>query len=211
MIGAKMRGLAHGQKAALIVSECQSAIVDPYLAMFPGLAKQVVARDILHKIATLAAACRAAHVPVIHCTVRLLPEASGFAVVLPLRAAMKHNILLRSDRVESTVHPSRSPHASDFVSERHRGIMGFHGTDLGALLRGLDVETVILSGVSTHIAPPGMAIAAINRGFAVIIPEDCTAGSSSDAHEHAVRHIFPILATVTNSVDIIAQLRTPEL
>jgi len=198
------RGLDRGERPALLISECQSAIVDPALAMFTGLAEQVAERGVIPRIASLAGLCRSQGIPVIHCIVRLLPDARGFAARSPLHAIMRRNPLLRTDRPESAIVPELGPDAADIVCERHHGITAFHGTDLEALLRGLEVQTVILAGVSTNVAIPGMAIEAVNRGFSAIIPEDCTAGGSVETHAHAVQHLLPILASVTTS-DIIAE------
>jgi hypothetical protein len=41
----------------------------------------------------------------------------------------------------------------------------FTGTDLDALLRGFGVETIVLSGISTNIAPPGAATEAVAPGL----------------------------------------------
>lgn len=199
----RLHGMDRGERVALLISECQTAIVDPAIAMFRGLADQVTDRGIIARIAALAEICRSSDVPVIHCTVRLLPGARGFTVSSPLHAIMRRNPMLCADRAESAIVPGLAPYPDDVICERHHGITAFHGTDLEALLRGFGVETVILTGVSTNIALPGMAIEAVNRGFSVVIPEDCTAGGSTETHEHAVRHTLPILASITRS-DVVA-------
>ena len=198
------RGLDKGERAALVISECQRGIVDPALAPFRGLAEQVVARDMLRRIADLAAACRGRGIPVVHCIVRLLPDARGFKVSSPLHAIMRRTPYLYANRAESEIHPALAPQGEDIVSERHHGVTGFHGTDLEPLLRGLGVETVVLAGVSTNIALIGMSIEAANRGFSVVIPEDCTAGGTAETHAHSVRHTLPVVASMTSSRDLLA-------
>jgi|GEM_PF-28900 len=208
-MGGRLRGLDRGERAALVISECQLAIVDPALAMFPGLAEQVAARGTLASIDGLAKACREAAIPVVHCVVRLLSDAHGFEPASPLQAIMRRNPLLRHDRLESGLHPAVRVDPTDIVSERRHGITGFHDTGLESLLRGLGVQTVILVGVSTNVALPGMAIEAVNRGFSVVIPDDCTAGGSVETHDHAIRHLLPILATVTDAARIIRHIKSP--
>ena len=41
-----------------------------------------------------------------------------------------------------------------------------------------------------------MPIEAINRGFDVVLPEDCTAGASADTHMFMIEQFFPLVATV---------------
>jgi nicotinamidase-related amidase len=95
------------------------------------------------------------------------------------------------------------------VIRRQHGLSVFHGTELEPTLRALGIQTVILAGVSTNIAIPGSSLEAVNRGFTVVIPEDCTAGAWPEAHEFQVRHTLPLLATVTTSEAIRGALGVP--
>ncbi|WP_157218905.1 cysteine hydrolase [Flavisphingomonas formosensis] len=198
MAKAKLKGIDRGERLALVTSECQSAIVDPAIAMFKGLAEDVEQRGVLPRIAGLAALCRAAAIPVVHCTVRLLPDAYAFPACSPLQAIMKRNPLLRRDRPESWLHRALGADPADIVSDRMHGITAFHGTELESILRGLGVETLLLTGVSTNIALIGTAIEAVNRGFSVVIPADCVAGGTPETHRHSLEYTLPILATVTD-------------
>jgi nicotinamidase-related amidase len=197
------RGLEADRKVALVISECQRAIVDPEIALFPQLGEQVMSRGMLGNIARLADACRLRGIPVIHAIVRLLPDGRGFAKASPLQAMMLRTPLLRADREESAIHPALAPVKTDIVCERRHGLTGFHGTDLDPLLRALGVETVIIAGVSTNIAIVGMAIEAVNRGFSVVIPEDCTAGATAESHRYAIQQTLPVLAAVTTSENVL--------
>ncbi len=200
------RGLEAGRKVALVISECQRCIVDPEISLFPQLGEQVKARGMLDNLVRLADACRLRSRPVIHAIVRVLPDGRGLAKASPLQAMMLRAPLLRADREESAIHPLLGPVATDIVCERRHGITGFHGTDLDPMLRALDVETIILAGVSTNIALIGMAIEAVNRGFSVVIPEDCTAGATAETHRHAIEQTLPMLATVTTSARVMDAL-----
>ncbi len=82
------------------------------------------------------------------------------------------------------------------------GITSFDGTELDAIMRGLRVYTLIQCGVSNALELAGTAIEAVNRGYAVVIPEDCTAGATPESHRHAVEHVLPNLATVCQGVQI---------
>jgi nicotinamidase-related amidase len=195
----RMRGVDRGERLALVTSECQSAIVDPALAMFKGLAEDVERRGVLPRIAGLAGLCRAAGIPVVHCTVRLLSDPRTFHASSPLHSIMKRNPLLRADRPESGLHPALAARSADIISDRTHGITAFHDTELEMILRALGVETILLTGVSTNIALLGTAIEAVNRGFSVVIPADCTAGGTPETHRHSLEHTLPILATITDA------------
>jgi len=199
-------GLDRGQSAALLISECQPAIIDPNIAMFRGLAEAVESRGMLARINNLAACCRDMNVPIIHCIIRISAQEDDFRGASPLQLIMRRNMLLKVDSPASAIHPSVDVQPGDIISERSEGITAFHGSDLESTLRRLCVDTAILTGVSTNIALVGMSIEAVNRGFGVVIPEDCTAGATPETHAHAINHTLPALARITESAAVIAQL-----
>lgn len=61
----------------------------------------------------------------------------------------------------------------------------------------------MLCGVSTNIGIPGSALAGVNRGYQVIVPEDCTAGAWPEAHDFQITHTLPLMATVTTSAELL--------
>jgi nicotinamidase-related amidase len=46
----------------------------------------------------------------------------------------------------------------------------------------------------------------VNRGFEIVLIEDCCASLSQEMHDWSVANIMPVFATVTTSADVIAQL-----
>ena len=141
------RGMDGNARCALVTSECQTAMLDPAIAMFKGLAEAAQARELPNRIASLAVACRRAEVPVIHCTVRLLPDACAFQTASALQAVMRRNPLLQQNRPESGLHPALGAQGTDIISDRMHGITAFYGTELESVLRGLNISTIILTGV----------------------------------------------------------------
>jgi nicotinamidase-related amidase len=182
-------------------------LIDPEHAVFPQLGKQVERRGIVEKIATLAATCRECGVPIVHAVIQLLPGAQAFQVCCKMQALMRRAEKLQQTRPECQIHPGLRPVETDIVCRRMHGITAFYGTELESILRGLKADTVILTGVSTNVAIPGNAIEAVNRGFAVVIPEDCTAGATQESHEFTIREILPLLAAVTQLEALVAVLR----
>lgn len=194
-----MRGLGNSERAALVISECQNGMTNPDCSSNTGLARQAAGRRIIERIAALAGECRSAGVPVVHCT--FVPRADFAATTANclLLGSLRKKGVVHEGRPEAEIHPLLSPQPGDFVISRQHGLSAFHGTELEPVLRASGVQTVILVGVSTNIAIPGTSLEAVNRGYTVVIPEDCTAGAWSEAHEFQVRHTLPLLATVTTS------------
>lgn len=201
-----IKGLEKGQKAALLISECQNAMTRTGYPTVASLSAEVEKRNIVANIAALSARCRENGVRVIHCTIVALPGFSGFKVCSPLMASMKKRGTLVEGNDASAINPQLALQGDDLEIRRRHGVSGFHGTELESILRGLGIETVILCGVSTAIAIPGMTTEAINRGFNVVIPEDCTASGTAESHAFQIRHHLPALACITSSAEVSAAL-----
>lgn len=202
-----VRGLDAGQRAALVINECQNGVVNPRYATLKGLAEQADERGIVGRISVLADAFRATGLPVMHCTIVPRRDWAGMKINCLLLGSIRKDGRTVEGSPQVEIHPGLTPREGDFVLERRRGLTAFHGTELDPLLRNLGVETVVLVGVSTNIAVPGISIEAVNYGYQVVVPEDCVAGGTAETHDFMVRNVLPLLATVTTSADVAAALK----
>ena len=207
-----VRGLDNGERAALVLNECQRGMVDPAVAGNGALAGEIDRRGVVPRLAELAAACRAAGVLVVHSTIVPRADYVGTMRNCLLLASLvkKGSVVAGSPGAE--IHPDLAPQEGDIVLERVHGLTPFHSTELEPVLRSRGVQTVIVTGVSTNVGVPGACLEAVNRGFSVVVPEDCTAGAWPEAHEFQVTHTLPLLATVTSSaavIDVLAGRSAP--
>jgi nicotinamidase-related amidase len=202
-----VRGLEPGKRAALIVNEMQNGIANPAYDDSP-LAGQVTGRGIVARINTLTAAFRAAGAPVIFAVIAAeTPDWAGFRVNCALAARIRRKGLLVSGTEAGAIHDDLVVAPSDIVSRRSHGMAPFTGTALDATLRGYDVDTVVLAGVSTNIALAGACIEAVALGYSVVLAEDCAAGATPETHHMQVTMHLPLLATVTDAGSVTASLR----
>jgi nicotinamidase-related amidase len=201
----RVRGVDRGERCALLISECQTAVIDPEVAMFKDLANAAHDRELPARISALAYQCRAANIPVVHCIVRLTTDKTATANS-PIHSIMRKSPFLYRDHPASGIHPGIKVDPSDNISDRAHGITAFHDSGLDTMLRALGVETVILAGVSTNVALIGASIEAVNRGFSVVVVEDCTAGATPETHAHSIHHTLPILGTVCSTAAIAPHL-----
>ena len=149
-----IRGLERGQRAALIVNECQNAIVSAEFSTNAGLVSEVSSRGVLATIARLAAAFRAASLPVVHSTIVLRADGVGM-----LDACLLLGVLRRKGGVVigtpgAQIHLALKPNGTDYLSQRLHGLTPFHGTELEMVLRSQGVQTVVVAGVSTNVGVP---------------------------------------------------------
>lgn len=201
-----MRGLDRGERAALIINECQNGMVDPAFSGPGGLAGEVVRRGVLDRIAALAAACREQGVLVVHSTIVLRPDGVGTTASCLLLGALVKAGTVVEGRPEAQIAPAVAPQPGDVVVQRLHGLTPFHGTELEWVLRERGVQTVIVTGVSTNVGVPGACLEAVNRGLRAVVPEDCAAAAWPEAQQWQMTHTLPLLATVTTSAEVIAAL-----
>jgi nicotinamidase-related amidase len=201
-----VRGLEPERKAALVVNEFQRGTVDPAVSVLPELAAQADQRAIASRIAWLAEQFRAAGLPVVHTPIVHRPGLEGVPANCQLLGVMKKMRAFEEGSVHVEYHPEVQPASSDFVLTRVAGIIAWHATPLDLLLRNLGVNTVVLTGVSTNLAIPGLTIDAVNRGFSVVIAEDATAGTSPEIHDFVLTRLLPVVATISNTTDIAAAI-----
>jgi len=208
---AAVRGLEPGKRAALVVNEMQNAIANPaYIGT--SLAGQVTERGVVGRINTLTAAFRTAGAPVIFTVIAALrADFEGFRVNCALAANIRRKGHLVAGTANAAIHDDLIVEPSDIVCHRSHGMAPFTGTDLDATLRGYDIETVVLSGVSTNIALPGAATEAVGLGYNVVLAEDCSAGATSETHHMQVTQHLRLLATITDAASVIASLQEGQL
>lgn len=75
--------------------------------------------------------------------------------------------------------PQLSPHEDDFVFLKRR-YSGFFQTGLHLLLRELGVDTVILTGVYSHLCVRHTAADAFYWGFKIIVPKETTTAFTAE-------------------------------
>jgi nicotinamidase-related amidase len=195
-------------RAALLLVEMQNDIVHESNLGEKGLggalAGQVERRGVIPKLVRLAAAARARGVPVVYVNFCGKP---GF----PRPNTRLHRLSASKPRlVEGTwgvrVHEALTPEPQDFVLERTVGVDGSYGTQLYPVLRMLGRTTMLMTGVSTNLAIESIVRASVNRGFDMVVVEDCCASFPQEWHDWTIANIMPLLATVTSSDAVLAAL-----
>lgn len=205
-----LRGLDEGETAALIVAECQRGNVDVEVGGTGGLAEQATERGMVPRIAALAAHCRKLGVPVVHCIKKGRPDRGGSFSNSPLTAVSRKGWSGPDGPRRAEIPKELTPEPDDYIVERLHGLTCFHGSELESILRSLDVKTIIMTGVSTNMNIPGTTLEAVNRGFSVVLPEDCTAGASQKVHEFQIAETLKLLTTLTTADDVMSVLSQKE-
>jgi nicotinamidase-related amidase len=78
-----------------------------------------------------------------------------------------------------------APRPGEYVVRKRR-YSGFYQTELGDLLRTLDVDTLVLTGLQTDCCVAHTAADGFFRGFRIVILEDAVGARTEDGHRRAL-------------------------
>jgi nicotinamidase-related amidase len=175
---------------ALIIIDLQRGIVGRQTVPY-------AAADVVEKCAQLASAFRRQNAPVVYVRVDI---ANVFN--MPVDSPMLPPGSPPPPPDFSELIPEAGFQPGDlFVTKRSWGAFG--STDLEKLLRDRGILTVVIAGIATNFGVESTARSAKDLGFAVVLPEDAMTSLSAEAHHFAVEHIFPRLARVRKSAEIV--------
>jgi len=178
---------------AVVGLEVQQNLLMPETAMIPGLAASATAIGLIDRLATLYASARRVGVRVVYVIDDRRPDGVGAASNLMVDRSMTGS---PGNYGHGPIVAQLSPHPEDIVIKREHGMSGFYTTPLDAYLRNLGVKTVILTGVSANIAVNSTSIEAMNYGYKVIVPDDCTASDPPEYLESLLRYTIRNVALV---------------
>lgn len=184
---------------ALLSMEMQRGVVGD-LSKIDVLVTAIGQGGVIGNLAALMKSARAANVPVVHCNALFRADRRGSAANCPmLSRAMKDPDQILEGSPQTEVLPELGPDPADFVLSRYHGVSPFSGTSLDITLRNLGVRTIVATGVSINLGVSGLCLEAVNLGYRVILPVDCTAGFPADYAEAVIKNSLAQLCTITTS------------
>ena len=82
----------------------------------------------------------------------------------------------------------------------------FHDDRMDALLTEAGVSQIFLTGITTSQAVESTARSAHERNYHVVVVTDAIGDLDNEAHAHSVNKIFPNLAELATTEEVVAQL-----
>jgi nicotinamidase-related amidase len=194
------------QRIALVVLDMQNdAISEGGAFAGTGAAEHAREQDVVANVAGLAAAFRATSAPVIHVWYVVesgAHELAQNAHIFEAVRAEKANV--RGTWGAAPV-DGLEPQSGDFVVEKLR-MNAFHGTRLDPILRGLDVDTLVLAGAWTNMSVEHTARHAADAGYRVVVASDGTSTLNAEWQGAALGYALAHVATVLTCAEIKAAL-----
>jgi maleamate amidohydrolase len=187
--------LAPGERPALLIVDVVAAYLVEGSPLY--MASAAAARD---SSARLAAAARAAGVPVIFTNVRYRPDGSDggvfFRKVPVLKAFIEGSPL-------GAFPPELAPQAGDRVFTKQYP-SAFFGTGLAEVLHGEGIDTLIITGYSTSGCVRASALDAMQHGFVPLVVRDACADRHEAPHEANLFDLQAKYAEVISEAEALA-------
>ncbi|MBN1211191.1 MAG: cysteine hydrolase [candidate division Zixibacteria bacterium] len=188
-------------RAALLVIDMQNFFLNPTSPTFTcgGLA-------VLPRIKLLVAAFRDADRPVIFTRHVHDPEGIDAGIMKWWWQGM-----CVEGTPESEIHPELAPRDDEKVILKHR-YSAFYNTDLETVLRGLQIEDLVISGIMTNLCCESTARDAYFRDYRLFFTADGTGSINEEMHLASLLNLAFGFAYITKTESIIEQLAvTPVL
>jgi nicotinamidase-related amidase len=196
-------------RTALLAMDFQNDIVDENGAFKDmGFAQAAKEAGVLEKTQRLLDTARGAGVKVIFVTVTFRaghPEVPPGATAQLFHGVKEHNFGVEGSW-GAAIHPTVAPKDGDIVVVK-RGVSGFANSDLQAVLWGGGIDTLLLTGVATNFVVEGTAREAVDRGYNVVIVQDCCSAMNAESHEMSLKNALPFLTVISSSDEVMAALR----
>ncbi|MDQ3874204.1 MAG: cysteine hydrolase, partial [Actinomycetota bacterium] len=162
-----------------------------------GAADHAKEQNVVGNVKRLAEAARSAGMPVIHVHYIVEEGARGLKQNAPLFQGVKgENALVRGSWGAAPVE-GLEPQDGDFVVEKMR-MSAWQGTRLESLLRGLDIETIIVTGAWTNMSIEHTARTGADKGYFMIVAEDGCSTMNADWHNASINYALQNVSTVTS-------------
>lgn len=205
---------------AVVTIDCHRGHLDLAVATMP-VAPQAAASAVA-STARLLRFARACGMNVIHVIMqnRIMPQGRPESMSNPFWAAVEDGRQMLTPERESTISrhnlvgtvqtqlmPELGPEPGDLVIDRKRRLSVYQHTDLDLTLHELDVDTVVLVGLSTNASVLCAAFESMNRDLRTIVVSDCVHSVyGDDLHFFALENISRCLGWVLTVDELAAKV-----
>lgn len=198
-------------KTAILVMDCQNDIVHEEGKFGGALTNGAMPRAIKEKnvfghIKQLMDAGRAAQAPVIHVRHVYRPDYADMPGNVRVFQAIKQAQALQEGTWGAEIHTDLTPHPADWVITKTR-VSSFYASPLEGILQAQGITHLVLTGIATDGVVEGTARDGADRGYSILIPNDCCAATTEEAHRVILGGILAALTTVCTSDEVIQALK----
>jgi gluconolactonase len=194
------------KSAAMVIQDLQNdVIIEGGAFADSGAPAHATSQNVVANVAQLADAARAKGVPVIHVWYIVEQGAPGLKQNAPLFEGVRGaNALVRGTWGAAPA-DGLEPKDGDHIVEKMR-MNAFYDTRLDILLRGLGVETLIITGAWTNMSIEHTARHAADAGYRAVVASDGTSTVNDDWQRAALEYAMTNVAQVGTCSEIASAL-----
>jgi gluconolactonase len=190
------------RRSALVIQDLQNdVIIEGGAFADSGAPAHAKAQNVVANVADLAAACRAAGVPVIHVWYIVEKGAPGLRLNAPLFQGVKEADALVRGTWGAAPAEGLEPQDGDHIVEKMR-MNAFYETRLDILLRGLGADTLVITGAWTNMSIEHTARHGADAGYEVVVASDGTSTTGDEWQNAALNYAMTNVATVATCAEI---------
>jgi gluconolactonase len=190
------------QKAAVLIQDLQNDVItEGGVWASSGAPVHAKSQNLVANVSKLAERARALGVPVVHVHFIVEPGAPGLKQNAPLFRDVKGSNALVRGTWGAAPADGLEPREGDFALEKTR-MNGFYDTKLDIVLRGLGVETLIITGAWTNMSIEHTARHAADAGYEVIVASDGTSTINDEWQNVALNYAVTNVGQVATCQEI---------
>ena len=194
------------KRTAMLIQDLQNDVmIDGGAFAESGAPEHAREQNVVENVKSLADAMRKAGGHVIHVWYIVEEGAPGLKLNAPLFDGVKDTNALVRGSWGAAPAEGLEPQPGDHVVEKMR-MSGWQGTRLETLLAGLGVDTIVVTGAWTNMSIEHTARTGADKGFYMVVPEDCCSTMNADWHNASINYALQNVSTVTDGKAVAAAL-----
>jgi gluconolactonase len=194
---------------ALIIQDLQNdVIIEGGAFAESGSPEHAKQQNVVENVKNLAAAVRAAGIPVLHVHYIVEDGAPGLKLNAPLFQGVKDTGALVRDTWGAAPAEGLEPQDGDFIVQKMR-MSAWQGTRLENLLRGFGTETIVITGAWTNMSIEHTARTGADKGYTIFVPEDGCSTMNADWHNASINFALQNVSTVTTCAEVVEAIGAP--
>jgi len=192
---------------ALVLIEYQNDFTTEGGVLHGAVAEVMGSTDMLAKTKDLVRAAREAGATIMHAPITF---AEGYHEISShpygiLKGVVDGNAFVK-DSWGAAIVDELTPQPGDIVVEGKRGLDTFASTNLDFILRSKGIGTIVLGGFLTNCCVESTMRTGYENGYRVITVTDCTAATSPEEHQNAIRFDYPMFSLPVSADEVVAAL-----
>lgn len=193
-------------RCALIIQDMQNDVMMEGGAFSSsGSPQHAREQNVVENIRRLAEVCRRRGVMIVHVWFIVEPGAPGFTLNAPLFEGLADAKAMVRGTWGAAPTAGLEPQPGDLIVEKIR-MSAFEGSKLETVLKAGGRDTIIDTGAWTNMSIEHTARTGADKGYFVIVPEDCCSTMNADWHRASVQYAMQNVAAVTKASEVIAAL-----